>query len=892
MNKSSRWFSLLLKLLPSSFRAEHEDELRELADAYAGGLTGWRRYAAWCRTTFDVIWVASGLRAQALSGKARRVSGYLAGQPLLEGLARDARVSIRSLRRDIGFATFAVLVIGLGVGASTTVFSLANALLLEPLPFKDADRLVWISNGDPIANRGQRLSELSVQPQHLRDLREWSTTLLDVAGYSRSDRSGDRTLTGVASPLRLTRLQVTQNFFEVLGVEPSHGRTFTLKEAEEGGPPATVLPHGAWTRLFGANPDIVGRSIEIDGIAMTVVGVLPSSFDFTGILSPETPVDYIVPFTLSPENNRRGNSLALIGRLAEGSDPEAAEAEAEAIVSRHASPELNEFSPRLSYLREHISGPARTPTLVLLAAVVLVMLIVCANLSNLLFIRGMAREREFSVRSALGASRGALMRQLLTEGSVLALMGSLLGVAIAWIGTSRLAQLDASIPLLSRTRVDVTALGVTMAIAVTTGLVLGILPAFRLSRVSLAESMKHGSRSAFASGGVQGVRNALVIIEVAMACVLLIGGGLLARSLTELLQVDLGFEPDEAVAIRVDPVYPFDSREAAVAYWDEVLNRAGHATGVEYVGLIDVLPTAFNRTWCFKAVGTPAPPRRPGCDYDETYVRVVSEGYRQAMGLTLIQGRDLLASDVGGTTRVVLVNDVLASTFWPGEDAIGRRVETASVEWEVVGVVRGTRHLSVVDAPGPEAFFSIRQNGDYGGLHMIARGRGDPAETAASLRRALSPMRADMPLSDATAIRDLVDRSLASERVLALLVIGFAGFALVLAALGIYGVIAYSVSQRHREIGVRLALGATGAGLQGRIVLDTLRLTSAGLAIGLVAAWIMRGVTNGLLFGVSSMDPTTFIVVPALLLGVAGTAGYIPARKAARLDPVDTLNAS
>ena len=892
MSKPPRWYSFLLKVLPASFRDEHEDELRDLADMHTLGLGGWRRAAAWVRAALDVIWVATCLRVEAFSGSAKKMGGHVAAAASVESLARDVRFSFRSLRRDIGFATFSVLVIGLGVGASTTVFSLANALLFEPLPFHDPDRLVWISNGDPGSDRGQRLSELSVQPDHVKNLREFSSTLVDVAGYSQYDRAGDRTLTGVESPLRMTRLRVTYNFFDVLGIEPLRGRSFTREEADEGGTPATVLPHGAWIRLFGADPTIVGRSIQIDGVATTVVGVLPPSFDFNGILSPGTPVDFIAPFPLSPETNRRGNSLALIGRLAEGSDPKAAEAEARAIVSRHASPELNEFAPRVTYLREYISGSARAPMWLLLAAVGLLMLIVCGNLSNLLIVRGMAREGEFSVRRALGASQGALMRQLLTESSLLAMTGSVLGVMIAWVGTSRLAQLDATIPLLSRTRIDFTALGATLAIALTTCLVFGILPAFRLSRVSLADSMKQGSSTTSDSGRTQRVRSALVITEVALACVLLIGGGLLARSLTELLRVDLGFEPDNAIAIRVDPISRFDSREEASAYWNEVLDRAGGAPGVESVGIIDVMPMAFNRTWCFKAVGQVAPPQRPGCDYDESYVRVVSEGYRQAMGLTLLGGRDILASDVRGTPPVVLVNDAMASRFWPGEDPIGRRVETAGAEWEVVGVVGGMRYLAVVDAPGLEVFFPIRQNGDYSGLHLIARGVGDPAEVTASLREALSPMKADMPLSDVSVLRDIVDRSLASERVLALLVVGFAAFALVLAALGIYGVIAYSVSQRRREIGIRVALGATSTELQWRIVRDTLRLSSVGIIVGLAAAWIMRGVMNGLLFGVSPSDPTTFTMVPLLLLGVSAAAGYLPARQAARLDPIETLRAS
>jgi predicted permease len=506
------------------------------------------------------------------------------GARILDDLFRDIRQSFRSLRRDFGLAALAILIVGLGVGASSTVFSVANALLLRPLPFEDPGSLVWIANRE--WGRGQRLSTISVQVSHVWDLQSQSRLLSDVAGVYLFDRAGDHILTGSGTPERLNRLRVTENLFPMLGVRPQLGRLFTAEEVKlDAG--AVLLSYGFWVRRFGADPDIVGRTLTINDEPVTVVGVLPASFDFTTIFEPGSRIDFVAPFPLSEETNRRGNTLALIGRLRPGATIEAAQAEATSIAERpyQGATYRNEFVPRLSPLREHISGGSRPAMMLLAGAVGLVMLIVCANLSNLLLARGATREKEIAIRAALGASRRRLIRQMLTESAVLALGGAALGLLLAVAGTHALANMDASIPLLEQVRVDGAALGFTVFAAVVAGLVFGLTPAVRLSAVALNESLKETGRG-HSEGKRHGwLRGALVVSEVALACVLLVGAGLLLRSFFRVLEVDLGFQPRGAVTLRIDPQTRPPTPAQRMAYFDEVLRRVRSAPGIEAVGL-------------------------------------------------------------------------------------------------------------------------------------------------------------------------------------------------------------------------------------------------------------------------------------------------------------------
>lgn len=878
MTPAPRWFRWLLRLLPEPFRARHGEEITDLASTYARGRTPLGRARVWMGAALDVLAVA--LRAR-LAGAhdARTRSGWRTAPRRVDGLVADARFGLRSLRRDRGMTVFATLIVGLGVGASVTVFSVVQALLLQPLPFDDPDRLVWVSNGE--FGRGQALSEISVQVGYVIDLRAHSSQLDDVAGYHLFDRDGDHDLAGPSGPERVTRLRVSENFFSVLGIEPVHGRLFTPEEAWDDGPPAIALTHGFWKRRFGSDPGVVGGSVVLDGQPTTVVGVLPASFDFSTVFAPGRRVDYVAPYPLSARSSRSGNTLGLIARLAPSATIESATAEAAAIADLPAAERRNGFEPVLRPLREHVSGGFQSAMMVLVASVGLVMLIVCANLSNLLLARGATRETELAVRAALGAGRGRLIQQMLIESVLLAGAGAALGVALAFYGTAAIAALDLPIPLLSGAHVDGAALVVAVLVATCVGLLIGVAPAFQGARVSLHESLKDASRGSSHGTRRGALRNGLVVSEVALACLLLVMSTLLVRSLLEVLEVDLGFDAERAVAVRIDPSTRFASDEARVDYYTRVLEEVGGSPGLSAAGLADMLPMGFNRRWDFGA---------PGFEDDVyPFVRIVSDGYVSAMGLTLVAGRDFGPEDDWGAPRVGLVNEALAERVWPGQNPVGRTFSTSGRDIEVVGVVRGTRQRTPEQDPGLEMYLALRQDGDQNAVHLIIRGERPLEELVATTRGLMAGIDPTIPLDEVAVLRDIVDETVAPRRLLVWLLGGFAGFAVVLASLGIYGVISYSVAQRRREIGIQIALGASPGAVQSRIVRETLALAAIGLVVGLATSLGGGRLLAGLLYGVAPLDPPTYLVTIVALGGVALLAGYVPARRAARTDPMVAL---
>jgi len=811
---------------------------------------------------------------------------------------RDLRQALRTLRRDARLTAFAVLVIGLGVGAAVTVFSVVQALVLRPLPFREPGRLVWVDNRaseQRAATLTEDLSARTVQVAYLETLRARSRTLADVAGFSPFYGAGDHALTGRGEPERLTSVQVTANFFPLLGVGPAVGRVFTAEESRWGGPKAVLLSHAFWARRFAADPGVVGRPITLDGAPVTVVGVLPAAFDFGSVFAPGTRVDYFAPFPLSPETNKQGNTLILVGHLRAGATPAAARREAAALVGAGPIDErrpdgLNAFAPRVRGLREAVSGAYRPALLVLAGAVGLVLLLVCANLANLLLTRAVAREQELALRAALGASRGRLARLLVAEGGVLAGAGAVVGVGLAAAGiglVARLAQTGAvHVPLLDQVRVDGPALAVAVLAAGLTGVLVGGAPALRGAGLASHAALKGAGRGASAGARQGRLRGALVVAEVALACVLLVGAGLLGRSFVRVLDQELGFRPEGAVAVRIDARRAFAGDAQRTAYYADALARVRAAPGVQ-AALTDVLPFGFNRQW---SVAAPGQPRR---DHDPpAYVRVVSEGYLRAMGVPLRAGRDFTAADDATGRPVALVNDALARALWPGQNPLGRVLQPGGGPTvEVVGVVADTRHQARETAAGPELYLPLRQPNDYGAVHVVVRGLQPPEALAGAVRAALRPMDPTLPLTEVRVVEQLVDQSVAPRRLVVWLLGGFAAFALALAALGLYAVIAYGVAQRTRELGIRLALGATPGDVQGRVLADTLRLGAAGIGVGLLAAWPLARLMRGLLFGVGAADPATLAAAVLVLAAAAALAGYLPARRAARLSPVAALRA-
>ena len=807
------------------------------------------------------------------------------GLPVLETILQDIRYSFRTLRRDAGLATFAILIIGLGVGASSTVFSVVNVLLLRPLPFESPERLAWIANGGTLG-----LSGMTVQVAHLQNLRAQSRSFTDVAGYLAFYSVGDNKLTGAGEPERLTGIPVSENFFQLLGVQPQLGRLFTAEECRWNGPRAALLSHRLWERRFASDPGIVGRAITLNEAPVTVVGVLPASFDFATVFAPGSRIDLYRPFPLSEETSRWGNTLSLIGRLKPGVTVGAARAEVSAIAERsiREHPEWNRLDPRVSALHEHVSGQLRPAMFVLACAVGLVMLIVCANLSNLLLARAAAREKEIAIRAALGARRGRLIRQMLTESIVLSLCGAAVGVLFAVGGTRLLSQLDAvRIPLLEQIRVDAEVLGFTLLAAVLTGVVFGVTPAIWSSSLSLVPALKESGRGSSQGKRHGWVRGALVICEVAFACVLLVGAGLLIRSFLRVLDVDLGFQPRSAGALRIDPDRRYSTQALRNSYYDETLRRVRSTPGIEAAGITDSLPLGSgSATWRVAARGK---------TYERgesplAFIRMVSDGYLNAMGIPLRAGRDFSPADDPTSARVVIINETLARSLWPGEDPLGKILST-DVERQVVGVVRDVRHLALERESGNEVYLPIRQTSSYMSVTLVVRGTPSLAGLASGVRDALKPIDPNLPVNEFRTIQDLVDRSVSPRRLIVLLLTGFAGFALILASLGIYGVISYSVSQRKQEIGIRMALGASAGNLRRLILMQTLKLAAAGMALGLAASWLLGRVLQGMLFGVTPSDPLTFAAALVLLMAVAALAGYLPARRASRLDPVEALRA-
>jgi len=823
-------------------------------------------------------------RARFLSS-ARRREGRLRLREWIDSVGQDVRYAIRTLRRDAGFTTFAVLIVGLGIGASATVFSLVDGVLLRPMPFRDPARLIWISN---IGDDG--VSEWRLQVGHFLDMGTRSRSLDGLAGYFAFYGTGDATLLNGGETQRLTRVPVTCNFFPLLGVTPLVGRSFSADECRFGASSTVVLTEALWRRRFAADPKIVGRTLTIDDAPATVIGVLPASFDFASVFAPGTTVDLFSPFPLSEETNRSCNTLAVVGRRKPNVPIERVRGELVAIGKQLTAefPRRNTIRPKVMPLDERINGHVRPALVMLAGAVIAVMLIVSANLSSLQFARMSSRQRELAVRLALGAARGRLIRQALTESLVLAGAGAALGVVLTVIATRFVSRLSAfDIPLLARVRVDAAALSIAALLAMVTGVLVGLLPALHAPN-DVHDALKDGPRGSTRGGRHARARAVLVVTEIATACVLLVASGLLVRSFVRVLDVDLGFQPERALAMRVDPARRFADQTAANIYYDDVLRRVRAMPGVTRAALGDVLPFGGDRSWGVAGVDQVYARDQ----YPQAFIRVVSDDYFRTMGIPMHGGRDFTNGDTPETEPVVIVNETLARMLWPHHDAVGQMIASRPRSRRVVGVVGDVRHDALEHAFTGELYFPMRQLSDYSAVNLVVQTRLTESQLAASARAAIASIAPDAVMNQWRPLQQLIDKATSPRRFVVLMLSGFTAFALLLAALGIYALISYGVTQRTQEIGIRLALGASASEVRAIIMRGTLVLAGSGIVIGVVAAAFVAPSLNGMLFGVVWTDPVSFGGALGLLVVVAIAAGHFPARRASRVDPSVALRDS
>lgn len=797
----------------------------------------------------------------------------------LESLAQDLKYGVRGMYRNSGSTIFAILIVGLGIGGASTVFSVVNALLLRPLPFRDPSQLVWISNGD----------NYSTQPEHFSDLRELNKSFSDLAGWSGAYSEGNMELTGTGEPERITAVPVTQNLFTLLGVQPAFGRSFTAEESQGrySAPPAMLLSYNFWRRRFATDPNVVGNNLTLNGQQVMVVGVLPQSFDFASAFAPGAPVDAFIPWPLADKNKPGGNSMSVVGRLKPGVSITSAQAEftvlAQQLEGQH--PDRNPIHPWLVPLEKHVSGQVRPALIVLMCAVGLVMLIVCANLSHLQMARMGARQKEMAVRASLGAGRFRLLRQVLTESLTLSCCGAALGLLLALAGTRSLAHLTAfRFPLLATVRVDGSTLIFALLAAIASGVLFGLAPALQVSASNLREGLQDTGRES-SSGRQHGwFRDALVVSQFALACMLLVGAALLIQSFLRALDVNLGFQPERAASLRIDPSFATPSPAQQNLYIDQVLHRVRSVPGITAAGIADVLPLDGDRSWQVQGKGLPNDKQH----YVEAFIRVVSDGYFQALSVPLKSGREFTEGDRATTEPVAMINETLARTLWPGQDPIGKIVLQDGGR-RVIGVVGDVHHGGPERIGGSEMYLPTRQTGDYAAMRLVVRTSLPPDSLSAGIRAALRPIDPNLPISEFQTLQELVYKELSPRRFLVILLSGFAGFALLLASLGIYALISYSVNQRTKEIGIRMALGASSGLVRRGILAKTLRLALAGVVLGALGSFTLSKWIESLLFATKSTNPAVLSGVGLLLCAVALFAAYLPARRASRIDPMQAL---
>jgi len=805
---------------------------------------------------------------------------------LLPDFMQDLRYAIRLQRKNPGFTIVALIALALGIGANTAIFSVVNTVLLRPLPYKDPERLVMV--WEDASKVGYPRDTPAAA--NFVDWRDQSTVFEGMAAIA--DESFN--LTGAGDPERLEGRRVSANLFPLLGVDPQLGRTFTPAEDQPGSNRVVLMSYALWQRRFGGDNSIIGKPLNLNGETYTVVGVMPARFQF-----PSSDDDLWVPiaFTAEEAANRNRHYLQVVGRLKPSAGLEQAQTEMTTIAARlqQQYPQSNaDLGAAVTSLHEHLVGDIKPALLILLGAVGLVLLIACANVANLLLARAAVRQKEIAVRVALGARRWRLIRQFLTESVLLSTLGGIVGLGIAYGG---LILLKAFIPEnISQAReisMDLKVLGFTFLVSVLTGLIFGLAPALQAARFNQTETLKEGGRDSATGSSGKRIRGLLVMSEVAVSLVLLIGAGLLINSFLRLRNLDPGFRADNLLTMKVVlPEPKYEEFERRTQFYNDLVQRIEGLAGVKSAAVTTNLPLyRQGNSIGISIEGRPAPP--PGQE-NIVVTRIVSPKYFDTMSIPFLSGRQLTDHDINTSPRVVVISETMARRYWPNEDPVGKRIGAGRIQrpedWiQVIGVVKDVRQFELTAEPRPQMYLSYRQAGFFEPRDLVVKTDVDPTSLAATVRKAVWEIDKDQPVSNIKTMEEILLDSIARQRFSMLLLAIFAAVALVLAAVGIYGVMSYSVAQRTHEIGIRMALGAQTGAVLKLAVSYGLKLVIAGIAIGLIAAFALTRVMSTLLFGVTATDPMTFTLISLLLVCVAALASYIPARRATKVNPIIAL---
>ena len=808
----------------------------------------------------------------------------------MDSIFKDIRYGVRGLLKRPGFTAIVVVTLALGIGASTAIFSVVNSVLLRRLPYKTADRIVAIQELNPQGTRVQ------VTAANFLDWRAQNTVFEHLAAI----RIATTNLALSDRAERLDMAQTSANFFDVFGVGPQYGRLFLPQDEQAGHTPVVVLSHALWTRRFGSDQGIIGKPITLDGSNYTVIGIAPPGFQYPDKTELWLPPLRLVPEAypqVDPAQNRGLGYLAAVALLKPGVTVAQAASEMETITTRlrQQYPETNNrrFN-RVVSLHDHLIGNNRAMLLLLFGAVMFVLLIACANVANLLLANASARHKEIAIRAALGASRKRIAQQLLTESATLALAGGALGLLLSFWGVALITRLlPTDFPRLNEIHTDWRVLVFTTVASLLTGFLFGLAPALSLSRGDVQEAMKESGRGT--AGGVRSsrLRHALIVAEVALSVVLLAGAGLLFRSFLQLQSVNAGFTPQQVLTARLTPSgNDFRTDADFVTFYDNVLQRLREVPGVQYAGIINTLPLSKGPTTGFRVEGRPVLPRD---QWSPTNFRAVSSDYFSAMGIPVMHGRALTDRDDNGAPGVLVVNQALADRDFPGESAVGKRVTFGNTDnnrqpvwFEIVGITANVRSLELREEPPPEIYFSAKQN-PFVNMSLVIRSTVEPTTLAASVRQVVTDVNKSVPVADIKTMEHIVTESVTQPRFNVFLLGLFSFIALVLSAAGIYGVTAYTVTQRTHELGIRLALGAQVGDVLRMILGQGMAVIGVGLVLGLVSAFALMRLLRSLLFGVGENDPLTFAAITLVLLLVALLACYIPARRATKVDPLVAL---